>query len=221
MGKLKLLIYMSFISIITFSYQNCTKKETSTSKEPTTLQLLQSKSVVVLEEQCSACHTGDEAYSNTVLGSDPIIDISNVNYLLQMRLVVPGEPELSPLFQKIKTGDMPPGKPLSVEEVDTIKEWIVHLSDDPNSNSGGGLVTVPLAANFESLRVNVFLSKCNTCHINRNVRIDTYANVMNAINNNNLRSRVAGATMPPNNAPQLSAQERSLILQWIDSGAAP
>jgi len=99
-----------------------------------------------------------------------------------------------------------------------LKDWITNFNK-ADSPTGGGIITTPLAPNFTSLRINVFLNKCFTCHTNRGVKLDSYASVSGAIMNNDLRSRVNNNTMPPANAPQLSAQEKMFLLQWIDAGA--
>ncbi len=219
MSYRKLGIVSGLLVIMGVFFQNCSKKPIVNSGEFVSAQtILQSKSVDLIAERCNACHSGDSAYANVVPGSDPITDIANVDYLLRTRLIIPGEPDLSPLYQLVSTAEMPPGQPLSFEEINLLKDWITNFNEAP-SPGGGGPLTTPLAPNFTSLRVNVFLSKCFTCHVNRNVRLDTYASISAAIANNNLRTRVSGNTMPPVNSPQLTAEEKSFLLQWIDAGA--
>lgn len=218
--KNQIILVFSTTLILLFLFQNCAKKKISNSGESATeIQVLQSKSLDILKNNCIECHLGENAYANTLAGTDPILEIDNANYLIQTRLIVPGEPELSPLYQKVKNGDMPPGNPLSSDEVILLKDWITQLGESPTNSTGGGIITTPLAATFSSLRVNIFLSKCFSCHINRTVKLDTYESVVGAITRNNLRTRIAGGTMPPATAPQLTAQERTFLLQWIDAGA--
>ncbi len=216
----KILPISFFMVVLTVSFQNCAKKGPSLGGDEATSeqQIAQSKTVEILSTRCSDCHSGSAAYSNAPAGADPITDISNVDYLVRSRLVIPGEPDLSPLFQAIQNAEMPPGQPLSLAEVNTIKNWITDYNKQTTPTGTGLPAPTPLAATFTSLRVNVLLPKCNGCHINRVVKIDNLANVMAAITNNNLRGRVNNNTMPPPNAPALSPMEKNLLLQWIDAG---
>lgn len=210
---------LSSLIVVSILFQNCAKRGISNSGETVSAQtILQSKSMDLLSQKCSACHSGDNAYANVVPGSDPITDIANADYLLKARLIVPGEPDLSPLYQMVSSADMPPGQPLSADEMNLLKEWIANFNK-ADTPTGGGIITTPLAPNFTSLRVNVFLNKCFTCHTNRAIKLDSYTSVSGAIMNNTLRDRVNNNTMPPTNAPQLSAQEKMYLLQWIDAGA--
>lgn len=223
MGVLRILGYFAVFLGLNVAFQNCAKKPATNDGESASSQaIMNSKAAELLQQKCAACHSGAAAYANAVPGHDPILDIADVEYLLRTRLVVPGEPDLSPLFQVIQRGEMPPGQPLVLNEIDMLKFWIEELNEVPTSGNGGGLVTVPLAPNFTSLRVNVFLPKCFSCHSQRAVRLDTHASVAAAIANQNLRNRVVstgGNRMPPINAAQLTDQERTFLLQWIDAGA--
>ncbi len=221
MGYIRIAGIALTLVTLNVAFQNCAKKNiTNEGAAASTQAVAQAKSLNLIQQKCAACHSGTAAYVNAVAGHDPITEIANVDYLLSARLVIPGEPDISPLFQMVQNADMPPGQPLSVSEVNLLKDWIADFNKQ--ENTGGGLQTIPLAANFNSLRVNVFLSKCYSCHVNRNVKLDTYASVSGAINNANLRNRVAGTSgnvMPPAGSAQLTAQEKTFVLQWIDSGA--
>lgn len=215
------------ISIITFSlvlftlvFQNCARKKTEgSSQEVVSAQALaEQKSLAILTEKCASCHTGEAALQNGSGLNEPITDITNVNYLISKRLIIAGEPDLSPLYVSLVNADMPPGQPMSLAEVNTIKDWITNYNKVPQTPVPTA-TPIALAANFQSLRANVFLKKCYTCHINRTIKLDTFASVSGAITNQNLRGRVDGGTMPPATAPQLTAQEKSVLLQWIDAGA--
>jgi len=219
MNYRKIGFILGSLFLLNIFFQNCSKSKLSNSGETVSAQtILQSKSVDLLTQKCNACHSGDSAYTNAVLGSDPITDIANVDYLLKVRLIVPGEPDLSPLFQKVSSADMPPGQPLSLDEVNTLRDWIFNFNKVPTT-TGGGVVTIPLGPTYSSLKVNLFLDKCFTCHTNRAVKLDTYASVSSALANNDLRNRIVNNTMPPSSSPQLSPLEKSYLLQWIDAGA--
>lgn len=223
MGYRRIIGIAGVLVVLNIAFQNCAKKDiTNEGATASTQAVAQAKSVELLQQKCSSCHSGTNAYANAVPGNDAITDITNVDYLLSTRLIIPGEPDISPLFQMIQSADMPPGQPLSVSEVTLIKEWIADFNKQ-ETTGGGGLQTIALGPTFNSLKVNVFLSKCYSCHATRGVKLDTYASVSGAINNNNLRGRVAGTSgnvMPPMGSAQLTAQEKAFVLQWIDAGFA-
>jgi uncharacterized membrane protein len=216
----RLAMIISFMMVLSFGFQNCSKKK-SVTQAPSEQELRQQKVVALFSEKCASCHTGEAAFSNAAGTNDPITNITDVDYLVRSRLIIGGEPDISPIFQKIQGADMPPGQPLNLTDVNLIKEWITLLNFQEIDTGTIG-ETLPLAATYNSLRANVFLKKCYTCHVNRAVKLDTYASVSGAIATQNLRNRVNGIgnIMPPVNAQQLTPQEKTTLLQWIDAGAA-
>lgn len=219
-NRFKAILISSIMLVLGLAFQNCAKKKTD-SQTLSEQELRQQKVVALFTEKCASCHTGEAAFSNAAGTNDPITNITDVEYLVRMRLIIGGEPDLSPIFKMIQGADMPPGQPMSLADVNLIKDWITLLNVQV-TDTGPIAETVPLAATYTSLRANVFLKKCYTCHVNRNVKLDTYASVTGAIANQNLRNRVNGVgnAMPPTTAQQLTAQEKTLLLQWIDAGAA-
>lgn len=70
----------------------------------------QTLSVSVFSPNCLACH-----------GPGPR-DLST--YGAVMRFVVPGKPDLSPLYTLVESHRMPPGKPLNDDRIEEIRSWI-------------------------------------------------------------------------------------------------
>jgi uncharacterized membrane protein len=219
MKQRKIIFILSSLLVLNFTFQNCAKKKkTESSLQASEQEIMEQKSMAIINEKCASCHTGAAALSNAAGTNDPITAITDLDYLLRTRLIIAGEPDLSPLFQSIQGADMPPGQPLSLNEVTILKDWITNFNKE-EVTTGTTSAPIPLAANFQSLRANVFLKKCYTCHINRTIKLDTYASVSGAINTNNLRTRVNNGIMPPATAAQLTGEEKTLLLQWIDAGA--
>ena len=106
-------------------FQNCAKSNITNSGAAASQQtILESKSIDILNQKCSSCHSEASGAANTTPGADPITNISNVDYLLRTRLVIPGEPELSPIYQSVRNGEMPINESLDTQEIQTIKDWI-------------------------------------------------------------------------------------------------
>jgi len=132
MSYRKLGIILGSFICLNLLFQNCAKNKISNSGETVSAQtILQSKSVDMLSQKSSSCHTGDNAYANVVPGSDPITDITSVDYLIKTRLIIPGEPDLSPVFQQVSSSEIPPGQPLSLDEVNILKDWITNFNKQP------------------------------------------------------------------------------------------
>jgi hypothetical protein len=88
----------------------------------------------ILTEHCAPCHSGDRGIAYGGFG-----DIYDSFVMMESGLIVPGDPDASPLYQKVFYGEMPPGGeagvvnpldpsrtigPLSAEEVNTLGLWI-------------------------------------------------------------------------------------------------
>ena len=118
----------------------------------------------VLARACLACHGPSEGtrQADLRLDTDAFID----------RVVVPGDAEASPLFQRLTTGDqvakMPPvssGRSLTDEQIDLVRRWI-----DGGAAWGAELAEADVPAVPERIvdfarEVRPILSQnCFTCH---------------------------------------------------------
>jgi mono/diheme cytochrome c family protein len=84
---------------------------------------LQSQALKILDTSCKSCHSAD-----TVSGG--VSDINNVKYLVNSKLIVPGDPQQGRLVGVIEEGTMPKasGQALSAKQIATIKAWITSMS---------------------------------------------------------------------------------------------
>ncbi len=120
-------IFILSIGLLSLSilFQNCAKSNITNSGAAVSQQtILESKSIDILNQKCSSCHSESTGAANSAPGADPITNISDVNYLLRTRLIIPGEPDLSPIYQSVRNGDMPVNESLDTQEIQTIKDWI-------------------------------------------------------------------------------------------------
>ena len=208
--------------VMTLLFQNC--------GSPTAVQYgntdqssfanVQNAAVAILNNKCYSCNNPANASGN-------VQDITNVDYLIYSRLIVAGEPEISPVITQITTGVMPPAPntALSGSEIDTLKKWVTGLSA---SGSTGG--TLPPAqtiqATYTDLKAKVFTPLCVTCHMTKNYKLDSYAEVMRTVSagsaaNSLLYQAVTvgrtGGIMPQGSS--LTAAQTKAISDWIAAGA--
>lgn len=139
-------------------------------------------------------------------------------------------PLLSEIAARVASRDpgfrMPmPGSPdLTAGERALLLEWIAR--GGPEGEPGEGTqpeppvtppVPPPPALNFAAVKAKVFDAKCLRCH---GRDLDTYENARPLLREIDFRVRLEGAgQMPPASRPQLTAEEKQLLLDWIQAGA--
>jgi hypothetical protein len=100
---------------------------------------LQSKAISILETKCTTCHTDQP------LGGPA--NISNVSEMIATGIIVPGRPDLSPMYTQIDSGAMPQVGSLTIDEIDTIHAWILSLAivpdPTPTPTPGPGATPIP------------------------------------------------------------------------------
>lgn len=79
----------------------------------------------ILEKNCTGCH--HEA------GTGNHLDLTSREFVISHKLIVPGQPESSPLYTSMKSGSMPPGGKLSAGELGVIESWIKAGAEWPDS----------------------------------------------------------------------------------------
>jgi mono/diheme cytochrome c family protein len=223
MNKLRSFLFLSFAVVAVVTFQNCQKashvKFESDKVFSYSSSSIQGKALEILAKNCYQCHN-----PNNQMGQ--VYDITNIDYLLYTRLLIPTEPEISPLLAKIVSGEMPPSKPLNKAEIDILKQWIEQL--DPNAVAGGGGLTVTnsVEPKFKSIFDKILAPKCMACHQNRNYKFDNYTNTLRSITVNQADNSILyqaittgrnGGKMPQGGA--LSSSEINSIKEWINSGA--
>jgi formylglycine-generating enzyme required for sulfatase activity len=70
----------------------------------------------ILEQNCTGCHHDSSEPKH--------IDLTSRAFVLSHKLVIPGQPDASPLYTSIKSGAMPPSGKLSPGDIDGIEHWI-------------------------------------------------------------------------------------------------
>jgi hypothetical protein len=156
--------------------------------------------------------------------------------------IVPGSAKDSLLFQKISSGAMPLGGPkLSSQEIDVIQRWIdtggLKLGEDPQ---GANLKAKSVTQ--EEIMVNVFQSKCISCHgkWNREAGLDLRtreslqrggksgpALIPGKPEESLVYKRIAADEMPPRKdiygdaqyVRRVTADELEKLRNWITAGA--
>jgi hypothetical protein len=132
----KIFIFILFTASLLLSFQNCGNKFTPSespaevvvsdslqNNDSTTItegsNVSDQKGVGVLNKRCASCHNPQNAQGD-------ISNITDINYLLYYRLVIPGQPEISDIMQSIKGGSMPPDGQITSDEVAELSEWILN-----------------------------------------------------------------------------------------------
>lgn len=84
--------------------------------------MLMAVAVPILAAKCLSCHDAESKAADLDLTSRE----SMMRGSTSGPVVVPGKPEESRLFRYVKMGKMPPARPLSDEEIEAIRQWIVE-----------------------------------------------------------------------------------------------
>lgn len=202
-------------------YQNCgkpTELQYSSTLDLNSQLSKQEASLIVLQRNCSECHS--PAVANGGVG-----DITDLNYLIYSRIIIPGEPELSPLVTVVSNGQMPLNQSaLSSFEVQVLKDWIKGLNQ--STGSGGTLQGQTIEPKYSVLAAQIFTSRCTTCHANRNYKLNSYNEIMRIVTardpaNSLLYQSVTvganGGRMPQGGG--LSSAQIKAIEDWISAGA--
>lgn len=215
------LLTTGFVLIMFF--QNCSKSYVNNGdlSSLTEQDVLQEKAMVVLTTKCSSCHNADLKSGG--------IDIMNVNELLSLGVVIPGEPSLSLVFNEIQGGQMPPSKSLAQADIKAVYDWIADgfKTIDPIPLPTNPMPTV-LEPKYASIYSKILQPKCLGCHnsgSSNGVSFSSYTSTMNTVQktlplSSGLYTSVATRrTMPKGSPGSLSAAETKAIFDWITAGA--
>jgi hypothetical protein len=123
------LLLSALVLLLLPPFQNCSNgfkaanlsssSSSSSSNVLSGVELYQQQSLTLLSNNCKACHADQS------LGG--VTRILDVNHLLDSQLIVPGQPESSPLFRAIESNRMPPNQPMSDADKRSVKNWILGL----------------------------------------------------------------------------------------------
>ncbi|MBQ46910.1 MAG: hypothetical protein CMP10_05400, partial [Zetaproteobacteria bacterium] len=88
------------------------------------------KEFVLFKERCASCHQGESPSGGFGLMAD-------MEKLKVSDYLIPGSPELSPVYLSIASGKMPPNNPFTEDEVKEVKDWISNLETDTRAKALG------------------------------------------------------------------------------------
>ncbi len=223
--KIKSAVLLSASLLTLMFYQNCAKpisQSSSMASGLTELNIAEQKALTILRTKCATCHNSASPSAG--------VDVMSVDLLLATGAIVPTEPGLSPLFQAVSSGSMPPGRGLAQEDIMAISDWIIKMQKDQPVNLPPGSGPIPLGPTYASIYQNILKNACLGCHNSANQRggvsFSTYASTMNTVQrtlpmNSGLYLSVAvNPTMPQGAPGSLTTAEKNAIFQWITNGAA-
>ena len=213
------------LALLTLSfYQNCAKPISQSSSLASGLSensIAEQKALTILTTKCSSCHN-----STTPSGG---VDVLSIDLLLATGAIIPTEPGLSPLFQAISSGSMPPSGALGQQDILAISDWIAKMQKDTPVNLPPGGIPIPLGPTYGAIFQNILKKDCLGCHNSGNQRggvsFSTYNATMNTVQktlpmNSGLYISVAVTnTMPLGAGGSLSTAEKKAIFDWITAGA--
>ncbi len=151
------------------------------------------------------CHAGNQ---------DP--DLSSYSGI--MKLVKPGNPSASRLYQYAIGSQMPPSPktPLNLQQVTLIYGWIKQGALNNVCDCDTNQFT------YASTILPIIQNSCSGCHGGAspggNVVLANYNEIVNAVQTRNLLSRISNASNPMPPSGLMSACKIEQISKWISSG---
>ncbi len=132
-------------------------------------------SELIFRPKCMSCHGGASGSGG--------VDLSSYAAMMsQSKLIVPGQPAQSGIYNEVASGDMPDGGPaLSRAEVQAISNWIMAGAPNGDFSSGGaesaGPETTPpqsvspsppsdgvTSVKYSEIQARIFDQACVHCH---------------------------------------------------------
>ncbi len=185
----------------------------------------------IFQDQCASCHGA------AAMGG---LDVRTYDSLMDSDLIVSGDPDASPLVEKIEVEGHP--GTLSSEDLSMIRAWIWNNAPEFNPASGGAVeedeepepaeepepVEEPEAAGYTWTNdIFAFLDgTCTGCHgagAMGDVDLTSYSSMMDSgvmAPGDPDGSRLVTAIRDGSHFAQLSDEEIQMLIDWIISGAA-
>lgn len=215
--------------LLVFSFQNCSAVGQATDSKSSKLSsendILGAEALEILSAKCLSCHNPDKPAGG-------ISDITDLNFLLYYRLVIPGQPEISDVIRVIKDGSMPPGGGVSTDDLAILNRWILEGLIDDSGNVAIPDGSATLEPRYSSIKTRIINTKCLSCHSGGNlaggVDLSTYAatvanNIARAGNPNGSRLVTSmertGNDFMPRNGARIPTSDIAIVRQWIQDGA--
>jgi mono/diheme cytochrome c family protein len=197
------------------------------------------RALQIIETNCASCHTSTGGPRN-------IFNLTDVGHLVQTGLVVPGNPDGSPLLQSIEANRMPKSIPLGGADKLLLRQWILAGANPPSGPvdpqppgpSPGPPPGPPPGGSLADQAIAVLNSRCIACHgsspAGRLDKITDPAHVVALSSQPGARpflkpgdplgsliySEVMADTMPIGGA-RVPAAEKQILYDWILAGAKP
>ncbi len=222
MKQTTIVIFLALVPLLLF--QNCgkpTELEYSSSLDLSSQAGVQNAAIQILNKHCAECHN-----PNNINGD--VSDLTNIEYLTYTRLIVPGEPELSPIITQVSQGIMPKAGPsLTGAEVEILKNWIKGLNEDELGPGSGLPAETVIDPKYSVLAAQIFTPRCVTCHANKNYKHNSYNEILRIVTPGNastslLYKAITIGTATAGKMPQggaLTPAQIKAIENWINAGA--
>jgi mono/diheme cytochrome c family protein len=170
----------------------------------------------VFQQRCVSCHASYSANTEAqwVAGGS----------------VVPAHPERSSVYSVLKGASvggnetMPQGGTLSTTELDTLRNWILNISESTGQN------VTPAQRRWLQAQ-SIIVTKCVSCHATQRPRFQatdeaemlTHGSLVRPMNasNSTLVTISQSGEMPPSPRPALSATEIQTLVAWINEISQP
>lgn len=183
-------------------------------------EVLEQKAIKVLDTNCVSCHNPDIPSQG--------VDLTSVDSMLFVGVVVPNESGQSPLMQVLMNPALAEHGVLKQKDINTLNRWITEGFKEERVIEVPNTTPIPLGPTFASIRSNIFSRRCAGCHnaTSPRVNLTTIAGVLSRVTPGNATTsivyrRISGLQAPlmPQGGPALSAPELAAIEGWINAGA--
>lgn len=183
-------------------------------------EVLEQKAMQVLDTNCASCHNPEITSQG--------VDLTNVDYMLYLGVIVPNEAGQSPLMQVLMNPSLPEHGTLKQKDINTLNKWITEGFNEERVIELPDTAPIPLGPTFTSIRRNIIKDRCSGCHnaTSLQVNLTNFAGVLSRVTPGNAAGslfyrRVSGNLAPlmPQGGPSLSAAELAAIEGWINAGA--
>ncbi len=173
---------------------------------------LNKKATSLLQKECSSCHGKDS--SNNSFNS-----IGSTEEMIQLGLIIPGQPDNSTLFQSVRSGTMPTTYRLSSENINLLSLWISSMKIDNDEQPSG----LDPNKNFGQIYFQIYQpQKCLICH-GSTASTDLHnfnQTLLYVIKGSPQFSQIYTTLQTPDREEhKVSTEQLQLLSDWITKGA--
>lgn len=204
---MKSLTIVIFLSVVLSSCSYRTEKEPAPVGRSTANLNFPDIEARILGPRCARCHAGDLVASYEAV----VANLGEISRRIQL-----------PAGSR---GAMPPGAPLSAADRQALLAWAAtgapkapgpnrEEEPTPTAPPPPATPTPPAPFSFAEVQSKVFAPKCARCHAGMMAKYESVKENLDAI-----ETMISSGQMPPSRAPQLTEEERQLVLRWIAMGS--